>query len=128
MSGGVGDLIGCNMAYPLVVSLIAAALVLILLSSRRWSRHRRRLPPGPKPLPLLGNLLDIPKEQPWVKYKEWAKQYGEWFPHFGPLTRLLTMESRGHPWPSPTRESTVRDLAFSASSSRPPRQAFIYVL
>ena len=116
------------MTDPLAVSLIAAAFLLILLRSRRASRRRGPLPPGPKPLPFLGNLLDIPKEQPWVKYKEWAKQYGEWFPHFGPLTRLLTMESRGHPWPSPTRESTVRDLAFSASSSRPPRQAFIYVL
>ena len=116
------------MTDPLAVSLIAAAFLLIVLRSRRASRRRGPLPPGPKPVPVLGNLLDIPKEQPWVKYKEWAQRYGECIPHVGSLTPSLTMESRGHRWPSATWESTVRNIAFSASSSRPPRQAFSYVL
>ncbi|KAJ3557799.1 hypothetical protein NM688_g1273 [Phlebia brevispora] len=34
------------------------------------------LPPGPKPLPLVGNLLDLPKEQPWFTYRDWANKYG----------------------------------------------------
>ena len=34
------------------------------------------LPPGPPPLPIIGNAFRMPKELPWLKYAEWAKQYG----------------------------------------------------
>lgn len=32
--------------------------------------------PGPTPLPILGNLHQIPRETPWKTYKEWSKAYG----------------------------------------------------
>jgi hypothetical protein len=35
------------------------------------------LPPGPPPLPLIGNILDIPAEDYWLKYMEWSEQYGQ---------------------------------------------------
>ena len=35
------------------------------------------LPPGPPPSSIVGNVLQMPKEQPWLKYAEWAKQYGK---------------------------------------------------
>jgi len=34
------------------------------------------LPPGPKPRPLLGNLLDVPLTRQWLVYSQWAKRYG----------------------------------------------------
>ncbi|KAF9790925.1 cytochrome P450 [Thelephora terrestris] len=34
-------------------------------------------PPGPKPLPLIGNVLDVPLSSPWLVYTQWAKRYGE---------------------------------------------------
>lgn len=34
------------------------------------------LPPGPKPLPLIGNAKDMPKTKAYVTFAEWAKTYG----------------------------------------------------
>ncbi|KAL1717388.1 cytochrome P450 [Schizophyllum commune] len=33
------------------------------------------LPPGPKKLPLLGNLFDLPSSYEWEQYAKWAKEY-----------------------------------------------------
>src|ERR1700761_9309408 len=38
-----------------------------------------RLPPGPTPLPFVGNKFDIPKSQPWIQFQEWSKKYGPIF-------------------------------------------------
>jgi hypothetical protein len=34
------------------------------------------LPPGPKGLPLLGNLMDLPRLQPFVTFAKWGEIYG----------------------------------------------------
>ena len=33
-------------------------------------------PPGPKKLPILGNLFDIPSNREWLTYAQWTKDYG----------------------------------------------------
>ncbi|KAG6877262.1 hypothetical protein C0993_009031 [Termitomyces sp. T159_Od127] len=33
-------------------------------------------PPGPAPSPISGNFWGLPTKFPWLKYAEWAKQYG----------------------------------------------------
>jgi hypothetical protein len=35
------------------------------------------LPPGPKPLPLLGNARDLPESHVWLTYTRWKEIYGE---------------------------------------------------
>ena len=57
----------------LTSAVLIAAFFLVLFRSRR---SNRKLPPGPPGLPLIGNLLDIPKKQPWVVYRDWARKYG----------------------------------------------------
>lgn len=39
-------------------------------------RKQPRLPPGPRPLPFIGNLHQAPRETPWLEYQKWHKAYG----------------------------------------------------
>jgi hypothetical protein len=62
---------------PILLALVLIApFALVLLSSDR-SRKRLPLPPGPPGLPIIGNLLDIPRSREWLKYAEWSRQYGK---------------------------------------------------
>ena len=38
-------------------------------------------PPGPKGLPILGNALDMPRENPWLTYWQWGKKCSKYFPY-----------------------------------------------
>ncbi|KAJ7596428.1 cytochrome P450 [Mycena floridula] len=55
--------------------LVLGILCLALFKLLNWSRSLP-FPPGPSPLPILGNIKDLPKEKPWLVYTEWAKKYG----------------------------------------------------
>ena len=50
-------------------------LVFVLLYIRS-SYRRRHFPPGPRGLPVIGNLHQIPAHKPWKQLKQWHDQYG----------------------------------------------------
>ncbi|EMD32752.1 hypothetical protein CERSUDRAFT_118480 [Gelatoporia subvermispora B] len=56
-----------------ILGLVAA----ILFGIRRSKQTRVVVPPGPKGLPLLGNVLDLPTSEPYLAALKWAKQYGD---------------------------------------------------
>lgn len=60
------------------VDVLAVSLFLYLLVV--LSGHRRRgglpFPPGPPTWPIIGNLLDAPKNAPWIAYSDMSKKYG----------------------------------------------------
>lgn len=66
------------MSNPTVLAVIAAAGLAIALVKRLSSRSNELpYPPGPKPLPFLGNIRDIPLVNPWITYTEWGRAYGQ---------------------------------------------------
>ena len=66
---------------------IAVLLVTLFAVTLFYARSRKKssefaaypLPPGPKGLPIIGNLLDIPLENEWLTFANWGKRYGESF-------------------------------------------------
>ncbi|KAI0056406.1 cytochrome P450 [Artomyces pyxidatus] len=65
--------------YLIVFDFVALVAVFLVYSSFESRRRRKGLayPPGPRPLPVVGNLFDIPSEYSWLTYAEWAKTYGD---------------------------------------------------
>ncbi|KAJ7252541.1 cytochrome P450 [Mycena rebaudengoi] len=55
-------------------ALLAAAFALLYFNRRRPSHLP--LPPGPKKLPLFGNLFGLPSEFEWETYAKWSKELG----------------------------------------------------
>ncbi|KAI4887978.1 hypothetical protein NFI96_001881 [Prochilodus magdalenae] len=69
--------------------LLGAVLILLpvayLHASRSNSQEKGKDPPGPKPLPILGNLLDLDLKKIHVSLVSMSKQYGSIFTvYFGP--------------------------------------------
>ena len=58
------------------VASVFVATSLALIWKRKHSGSKLSLPPGPKGLPLLGNLLDIPKDVPiWLSFTSIAQKF-----------------------------------------------------
>ncbi|KAG1843376.1 cytochrome P450 [Suillus subalutaceus] len=61
-------------------ALVAILLTMIGVTSslpRRKHEDKLPLPPGPKPLPIIGNSHRMNTDFPWITYKEWSDIYGD---------------------------------------------------
>ena len=61
---------------PTDVFVCLAVSILLGVFFRRRLTYQRRYPPGPPSRPIIGNLLDVPKDAPWIAYAEMSRIYG----------------------------------------------------
>ncbi len=65
--------------WGLVVIFLTVPGVLLsaitLLRGRKSQRAHARFP-GPKQYPIVGRVHDVPRISLWLKFKEWAEEYG----------------------------------------------------
>ncbi|KAJ2911840.1 hypothetical protein MD484_g8575, partial [Candolleomyces efflorescens] len=70
---------GLSSSVSAILGGVAIVVVLRGLA-RRWgtsSPSSLPYPPGPKGLPIIGNLLDLPLDRPYEGYAKLSKQYGD---------------------------------------------------
>ncbi|EPQ56876.1 cytochrome P450 [Gloeophyllum trabeum ATCC 11539] len=67
----------------IVALALGLAVLPVFFVVKQYARKRASnpstlpYPPGPKPLPIVGNHFDIPKKTPWKTYAAWGRDYGE---------------------------------------------------
>lgn len=69
-----------ELRYGRIIAALFLAIVIAVLAkvrSRRLLRQRGfPLPPGPKGWPIIGNLLQVPKDFSWLTFSQWGEEYG----------------------------------------------------
>lgn len=61
-----------------VLPVVICAFAFLFVHSIFSARRNPNIPPGPPPLPLIGNLHQLPRLYQHKRFAEWAAQYGQY--------------------------------------------------
>jgi len=60
-----------------ILALVLATVVIFYVARNRHTSSKRHLPPGPRPLPILGNAHQMSFEYPEKLFAQWGDVYGD---------------------------------------------------
>jgi hypothetical protein len=75
-------------------AMLAGGLI-VLYTARYFTSPYRRLPPGPRGYPIIGNVLELRSAQSWLKFADWRKKYGQFVLFSNLLDKFLTRTRLG---------------------------------
>ncbi|KZP29737.1 cytochrome P450 [Athelia psychrophila] len=64
-----------NISLNDTVTLLPLAGLLLVALYVGLGSKRSKHPPGPRGLPLIGNLLDMPTNDEWLQYRKWSQEF-----------------------------------------------------
>ena len=64
---------------PVVSGILFLGFLVIYLVYQVFTSPKARYPPGPRPYPIIGNLLDVPPKYQEKVFANLAKKYGAFF-------------------------------------------------
>ena len=64
----------CHAGLYFTIVCCLAFLSATIISYARMLLSRRRLPPGPFPLPIVGNMLSLNASKPWLQFEQWSRE------------------------------------------------------
>ncbi len=58
-----------------LLAILAVVATAVALDYAYMLYMRSRMPPGPFPLPIVGNTYSLPENKPWIYFEELSKRY-----------------------------------------------------